>query len=64
MSGFQNPMVLDTLAWAYYRIGDTPNAIRTMEKVLAMLPPTAGSDVFRKEFEEGLREFRKSAASQ
>lgn len=58
LSQFRNPLVLDTLAWAYFRTGDTPSAIRTMEKAVSLLPPTAGSASYRKEFEEALAEFR------
>lgn len=59
LSKFQNPLELDTLAWAYFRTGDVPAAIQTMEKAIGLLSGSAES--FRKELQEGLDEFRKAA---
>lgn len=57
MSSFRNPMMLDTLAWAYYRSGDRQKAVETMERAIELLPVgTAGG--LRTEYEAGLREFQ------
>lgn len=60
LSKFQNPLMLDTLAWAYFRTGDVPAAIQTMEKALGLLSPSA--EPTRKELEDALRQFREAAA--
>ena len=49
-------MGLDTLAWAYFRTGNVPEAIRVMKKALALLAPSA--EVFRKEMAAALEEFQ------
>jgi tetratricopeptide (TPR) repeat protein len=56
LSGFQNPMGLDTLAWAYFRTGNVSEAIRIMKKAIALLAPSA--EVFRKEMTGALEEFQ------
>ena len=55
LSGNRNPLMLDTLAWAYYRTGNTSAAIQTMEKARDLLSPSAAN--FRKEYEGALRQF-------
>jgi tetratricopeptide (TPR) repeat protein len=60
LSQFQNPLELDTLAWAYFRTGDAPAAIQTMEKAIGLL--SASAESFRKELQEGLDEFRKAGS--
>jgi tetratricopeptide (TPR) repeat protein len=61
MTAGRNPMVLDTLAWAYFRSGQAEKAIETARHALSLLPvkdtgPEAG---LRKEIAEGLAEFQK-----
>jgi serine/threonine protein kinase/tetratricopeptide (TPR) repeat protein len=52
-----NPMILDTLALAYFNNGRTPMAVTTEEKALALLPSGAPAEM-RKEYEEHARQFR------
>jgi len=55
-----NAMFLDTLAWAYFRTGDTAAAIRTQRKALALVPAgNALGQGLRVELEEGLAQFEK-----
>lgn len=62
VAGDRQPILLDTLAWAQFRNGDTAQAIATMEKVLALVPAASGGST-RKEAEEGLAHFRKAQAA-
>ena len=63
LSNFRLAMVLDTLAWAYFRTGDKKNAIKTMERALGLLPLTPGSANDRKEYADALREFKEDQAA-
>jgi tetratricopeptide (TPR) repeat protein len=51
--------ILDTLALAYFRTGDTAEAIETQRKAVALLPP--GESVSRVALENRLAEFEESA---
>jgi hypothetical protein len=55
-SGGENPVILDTLALAYFMTGDTPNAIETQEKAVAFLPTGKSKD--RTDFEGNLAKYR------
>jgi tetratricopeptide (TPR) repeat protein len=61
LSDNRNPLMLDTLAWAYYRTGSTQAAIQTMEKARDLLSPSAAN--FRKEYEDALRQFHAADSS-
>ena len=53
-----NAMFLDTLAWAYFRTGDTPAAIRTEREALGLVPAgNARGQGLRMELEQGLAQF-------
>jgi eukaryotic-like serine/threonine-protein kinase len=53
-----NAMYLDTLAWAYYRTGDAPSAIRTERRALSLVPAgNALGQGLRVELEQGLAQF-------
>jgi cytochrome c-type biogenesis protein CcmH/NrfG len=53
-----NPTFLDTLAWAYFRTGDTAAAVRTERKALSLVPAgNALGQGLRSELEQGLAEF-------
>ena len=53
-----NPTFLDTLAWAYFRNGDTPSAIRTERQALSLVPASnALGQGLRSEIEQGLAQF-------
>jgi hypothetical protein len=62
MTGGKNPVILDTLAWAYFRNGQTAKAIDTSRHALSLLPVTgAGPETgLRKELADGLAEFEKA----
>jgi eukaryotic-like serine/threonine-protein kinase len=61
-SGGRNPIMLDTLAWAYFRIGQAAKAIETARHALSLLPvkDAAVETGMRKEIAEGLAEFQKA----
>ena len=50
--------ILDTLALAYHRTGDTAKAIETQRKAVALLPP--GDSISRTALEFRLAEFKKA----
>ena len=53
-----NAMFLDTLAWAYFRNGDAPSAIRIERKALSLVPAgNALGQGLRVELEQGLAQF-------
>jgi tetratricopeptide (TPR) repeat protein len=53
-----NPTFLDTLAWAYFRNGDAPSAIRTERQALSLVPASnALGQGLRSEIEQGLAQF-------
>ena len=53
-----NAMFLDTLAWAYFRNGDAPSAIRTEREALLLVPAgNALGQGLRSELEQGLAQF-------
>ena len=53
-----NPTFLDTLAWAYFRNGDAPSAIRTERQALSLVPAgNALGQGLRSEIEQGLAQF-------
>jgi serine/threonine protein kinase len=57
-----NALFLDTLAWAYFRNGDAPSAIRTEREALRLVPAgNALGQGLRSELEQGLREFETTA---
>ncbi len=54
-----NPTFLDTLAWAYFRTGDTAAAVRTERKALNLVPAgNALGQGLRSELEQGLAQFQ------
>jgi tetratricopeptide (TPR) repeat protein len=54
-----NATFLDTLAWAYFRNGDTAAAIRTEHKALGLVPADdALGQGLRSELEQGLAQFK------
>ena len=54
-----NATFLDTLAWAYFRNGDTVSAIRTERKALDLVPAGAAlGQGLRSELEQGLARFQ------
>ena len=55
-SGFQNPSILDTLAWAYFRNGDAAKAVETERKALGLLPADAKGGL-HDELTRGMGEF-------
>jgi non-specific serine/threonine protein kinase/serine/threonine-protein kinase len=60
LAGSQNPVYLHTLGWAYYRVGNQQEAIRTLEQALKMMPAaTSGPAVgLRRQVETDLATFR------
>ena len=53
-----NALFLDTLAWAYFRNGDAPSAIRTERAALSLVPAgNALGQGLRSELEQGLVQF-------
>src|ERR1019366_5952695 len=53
-----NPLFLDTLAWAHFRNGDAPSAIRTEREALRLVPEgNALGQGLRSELEQGLAQF-------
>ena len=53
-----NALFLDTLAWAYFRNGDAPSAIRTERQALSLVPAgNALGQGLRSELEQGLAQF-------
>jgi tetratricopeptide (TPR) repeat protein len=61
MSGGRNPVILDTLAWAYFHSGQAAKAIETSRHALTLLPAkdTGPETGLRKEIAEGIAEFQK-----
>ncbi len=56
-----NATFLDTLAWAYYRNGDAPSAVKAERKALALVPSgDALGQGLRRELEQGLAQFEGS----
>jgi eukaryotic-like serine/threonine-protein kinase len=56
-----DPIILDTLAWAYFQSGDSPAAIRTERKALILVPASnALGQGLRNELEQGLAKFEAS----
>ena len=54
-----NAMFLDTLAWAYYRSGDSPAAVRAERRALSLVPAgNALGQGLRTELEQGLAQFQ------
>ncbi|HEY1242145.1 MAG TPA: protein kinase [Bryobacteraceae bacterium] len=62
MTGTKNPMILDTLAWAYFHDGQAAKAIETARHALSLLPVKDGGSetALRKEIAEGIAEFQKA----
>ncbi|HTR36695.1 MAG TPA: protein kinase [Bryobacteraceae bacterium] len=52
----KNPFFLDTLAWAYFRTGDTPKAAETERQALSLLPADAKGGL-HDELDRGLNTF-------
>jgi tetratricopeptide (TPR) repeat protein len=53
-----NAMFLDTLAWAYFRSGDAPSAVRAERQALSLVPAgNALGQGLRSELEQGLAQF-------
>ena len=52
----KNPILLDTLAWAYYRNGKPADAVATEREALALLPANARGGL-HDELERGLKTF-------
>ena len=53
-----NALFLDTLAWAYFRTGDAPSAIRAERQALSLVPAgNALGQGLRLELEQGLAQF-------
>jgi tetratricopeptide (TPR) repeat protein len=52
----KNPFILDTLAWAYFRNGDAPKAVRAEQEALQLLPAGAKGGL-HDELESGLKTF-------
>jgi tetratricopeptide (TPR) repeat protein len=53
-----NALILDTLAWAYFRNGDAPSAIRAEREALRLVPAgNALGQGLRREIEQGLTQF-------
>jgi tetratricopeptide (TPR) repeat protein/tRNA A-37 threonylcarbamoyl transferase component Bud32 len=52
----QNPFFLDTLAWAYFRTGNTPKAVETEREALRLLPGDAKGGL-HDELAHGLESF-------
>ena len=61
-AGSPNPVYLHTLAWAHFRLGDTAEAIRTLEQGLNTMPPaTTGPAVgLRRQVEADLATFKRA----
>jgi hypothetical protein len=54
----RTPMILDTLAWAYFQNGRVEEALRTDRAALAMLPAAQGPATgMRQEIEKSLAQF-------
>ena len=52
----KNPFFLDTLAWAYFRTGDTPKAAETERQAISLLPADAKGGL-HDELDRGLNTF-------
>jgi len=52
----KNPFILDTLAWAYFRSGEAPNAVLAEQEALRLLPPEMKGGL-HDELERGLKTF-------
>jgi tetratricopeptide (TPR) repeat protein len=62
-SGGRSPLILETLAWAYYKNGRVGDAIRTAQNALALVPAAQGAATgMRKSIEASLAEFQASTA--
>src|SRR5581483_3224147 len=55
-TGRKNPFILDTLAWAYFRSGDAPQAVKAEQEALHLLPPDAKGGL-HDELDRGLKTF-------
>ena len=51
-----NPFFLDTLAWAYFRTGNTPKAAETEREAIGLLPADAKGGL-HDELDRGLNTF-------
>jgi eukaryotic-like serine/threonine-protein kinase len=56
----RNPLILDTLAWAYYRSGQISEAVETSRRALALLPARGAETGLRKEISGSLAEFQRA----
>jgi hypothetical protein len=54
----EDPMILDTLAYAQFKSGDTKKAIATQEKAVALLAKGDYPDDLKKEMRDRLAEFK------
>jgi tetratricopeptide (TPR) repeat protein len=52
----KNPFILDTLAWAYFRSGDAPKAVRAEQEAIHLLPAGAAGGL-HDELDRGLKTF-------
>ena len=52
----ENPFILDTLAWAYFRSGDAPKAVQAEQEALRLLPAGAKGGL-HDELDRGLKTF-------
>jgi tetratricopeptide (TPR) repeat protein len=52
----KNPFILDTLAWAYFRSGDAPQAVLAEQEALSLLPAGAKGGL-HDELDRGLKTF-------
>ena len=52
----ENPFILDTLAWAYFKTGDAPHAVETERAALKLLPAKATGGL-HDELTQGLNTF-------
>ena len=57
LTDWENPMVMDTLAWAQYRSGDAEAATQTEQKALDMLTEEQAAQV-KSDFEKALELFK------
>ncbi len=55
LTDWENPMILDTLAWAQYRAGDAAAAVKTETKAIELLDPTDPSIA---DYEKALKTFK------
>ncbi len=59
----KNPFILDTLAWAWFRTGDAPQAVETEREALRLLPANAGGGLSF-ELNQALKTFTAAAPAQ